>query len=60
MVAGLIAAFRRDRPLEEVARLSIAFAVAKLGQFGPNLPDADAVRALAAQVALTDLAPTDL
>ncbi|MGF7174057.1 1-phosphofructokinase [Azospirillum doebereinerae] len=60
MVAGLIAAFRRDCPLEEVARLSIAFAVAKLGQFGPNLPEADTVRALAAQVTLTDLAPTDL
>ncbi|SMH62731.1 1-phosphofructokinase [Azospirillum agricola] len=55
MVAGLIAGFAAGSPLEEVARLSIAFAVGKLGQFGPNLPDKATVRALAAQVELTDL-----
>lgn len=55
MVAGLIAAFQADGPLEEVARLSIAFAVGKLGRFGPNLPDAATVRALAAQVELTEI-----
>lgn len=55
MVAGLIAAFRADAPLDEVARLSIAFAVGKLGRFGPNLPDKATVRALAADVDLTEL-----
>lgn len=55
MVAGLIAAFRDGVPLEGVARLSVAFAVAKLGCFGPNLPGADAVRALASQVRVTKL-----
>jgi 1-phosphofructokinase len=53
MVAGLIAAFQMDGGLEDVARLSVAFAAAKLGCFGPNLPDAATVRSLAAQVALT-------
>ncbi|UKJ77602.1 1-phosphofructokinase [Azospirillum brasilense] len=55
MVAGLIAAFGADAPLEGVARLSVAFATAKLGCFGPNLPGADAVRALAGQVELSTL-----
>jgi 1-phosphofructokinase len=55
MVAGLIAAFQQDGGLEDVARLSVAFAAAKLGCFGPNLPDPATVRALAAQVTLTGL-----
>ncbi|KAA1056747.1 1-phosphofructokinase [Azospirillum argentinense] len=55
MVAGLIAAFGADLPLDGVARLSVAFATAKLGCFGPNLPGADAVRALAGQVELSTL-----
>ncbi|AIB16122.1 1-phosphofructokinase (plasmid) [Azospirillum argentinense] len=55
MVAGLIAAFGADAPLEGIARLSVAFATAKLGCFGPNLPGADAVRALAGQVELSTL-----
>ncbi|AWU96298.1 1-phosphofructokinase [Azospirillum ramasamyi] len=53
MVAGLIAAFQMNGELEDVARLSVAFAAAKLGCFGPNLPDTATVRSLAAQVALT-------
>ncbi|MDR6774348.1 1-phosphofructokinase [Azospirillum sp. BE72] len=53
MVAGLIAAFQMNGGLEDVARLSVAFAAAKLGCFGPNLPDPATVRSLAAQVALT-------
>ncbi|MBP2299382.1 1-phosphofructokinase [Azospirillum picis] len=58
MVAGLIAGFQaggldREGGLETVARLSVAFAAAKLGCFGPNLPDAAAVRSLAEQVVLT-------
>lgn len=55
MVAGLIAAFQQDGGLEDVARLSVAFAGAKLGCFGPNLPDPATVRALAAQVTLSRL-----
>ncbi|MGA1855984.1 1-phosphofructokinase [Azospirillum sp. 11R-A] len=55
MVAGLIAAFQQDGGLEDVARLSVAFAAAKLGCFGPNLPDPATVRSLAAQVALTPI-----
>ncbi|NUB17573.1 1-phosphofructokinase, partial [Azospirillum brasilense] len=55
MVAGLIAAFGADAPLEGVARLSVAFATAKLGCFGPNLPAADTVRALAGQVEISTL-----
>lgn len=55
MVAGLIAAFGADLPLEGVARLSVAFATAKLGCFGPNLPGADAVRTLAGQVEISTL-----
>ncbi|MBP2305398.1 1-phosphofructokinase [Azospirillum melinis] len=55
MVAGLIAAFQQDCGLEDVARLSVAFAAAKLGCFGPNLPDPATVRSLVAQVALTPI-----
>ncbi|PWC89391.1 1-phosphofructokinase [Azospirillum sp. TSH100] len=55
MVAGLIAAFQQDGGLEDVARLSVAFAAAKLGCFGPNLPDPAMVRSLASQVVLTRL-----
>jgi len=53
MVAGLIAAFQQEGGLEDVARLSVAFAAAKLGCFGPNLPDPATVQALAAQVTLS-------
>ncbi|BAI75555.1 1-phosphofructokinase (plasmid) [Azospirillum sp. B510] len=52
MVAGLIAAFQQGGDLDEVARLSVAFAAAKLGCFGPNLPDPAIVRSLAAEVVL--------
>ena len=55
MVAGLIAAFQQEGGLEDVARLAVAFAAAKLGCFGPNLPDPATVRALAAQVTLSRL-----
>ncbi|PWC32978.1 1-phosphofructokinase [Azospirillum sp. TSO35-2] len=53
MVAGLIAAFQEDGDPETLARLSVAFAAAKLRRFGPNLPDPATVRALAAKVELT-------
>ncbi|MBK1624085.1 1-phosphofructokinase [Afifella marina] len=55
MVAGLVAAFRDDAPLEDVARLSIAFAAAKLGRIGPHLPDAEEVQRLARAVVVTEL-----
>ncbi|MCW2242901.1 1-phosphofructokinase [Azospirillum canadense] len=55
MVAGLIAAFRDGLSTEGVARRAVAFATAKLGCFGPNLPGADAVRSLATQVQVTTL-----
>ena len=48
MVAGLTAALLADADLETTARLATAFAAAKLGLPGPNLPDRARVNALAA------------
>lgn len=53
MVAGLIAGLRAGASPEGIARLSVAFAAAKLGRFGPNLPAPDEVRSLAAQASVT-------
>lgn len=47
MVAGIAAALIEGGDLERIARLSTAFAVAKLGQAGPHLPDVGQVKALA-------------
>lgn len=47
MVAGIAAALAEGASLERIARLSTAFAVAKLGMAGPNLPALANVRALA-------------
>jgi 1-phosphofructokinase len=55
MVAGLVAAFQANASLDEAARLSVACAAAKLGRFGPHLPDLETLGALAAQVDLTVL-----
>lgn len=55
MVAGLVAGFQAGATLEEVSRLSVAFATAKLERLGPHLPDVETVRSLAAQVELTVL-----
>jgi 1-phosphofructokinase len=50
MVSGIVAALIGGVALEDVARLSTAFAVAKLGQKGPNLPSRGAVEASARDV----------
>ncbi len=55
MVAGIVAALRENVTLDRVARLGTAFAAAKLGRPGPNLPARAEVEALAAKVAITSL-----
>lgn len=52
MVAGIVAALAADAALADVARLGVAFAAAKLGGIGANLPSVEAVRELAAAVEL--------
>lgn len=52
MVAGIAAALAEGADLERIARLSTAFAVAKLGMVGPNLPELAMVQALAREVAI--------
>lgn len=52
MVAGLAAALADGMPLEALARLATGFAVGKLGMTGPNLPELNAVRALAQEVSI--------
>ena len=52
MVAGLVAGLAADAPLDEIARLGVAFAAAKLGGVGPNLPSPSVVRDLAAAAEL--------
>ena len=52
MVAGLVAALSDAVGLEEIARLSTAFAVGKLGLAGPNLPDRETILALMEQVTI--------
>jgi len=55
MVAGIIAALQDGAALEGIARLATAFAVAKLGQAGPNLPGREIVNKLTEQVKIIDL-----
>jgi 1-phosphofructokinase len=50
MMAGIAAAFAEGADLERIARLSSAFALAKLGQEGPNLPSREIVEKLARSV----------
>ncbi len=50
MVAGIVAAALEGANLARTARLATAFAVAKLGETGANLPSPAAVNALAASV----------
>lgn len=57
MVAGIVAALGEGADLERTARLATAFAVAKLGMAGPNLPDLPTVHALAEEVSVTPLMP---
>ncbi|WP_343528594.1 1-phosphofructokinase [Sphingomonas sp.] len=58
MVAGLVAAFAEGAGLERIARLSTAFAVAKLGRVGPHLPDVATIDSLAGQVNIRPAAIT--
>jgi 1-phosphofructokinase len=55
MVAGLAAGLIEGAGLERIARLSTAFAVAKLGRPGPHLPNATTVHALSEDVTITRL-----
>jgi 1-phosphofructokinase len=50
MVAGVIAALAEGADLKTIARYATAFAVAKLGEAGPNLPARKIVEALCARV----------
>jgi 1-phosphofructokinase len=50
LVAGVVAAVREKADPEQVARLSLAFATAKLTQHGPNLPDRHAILARAEDI----------
>lgn len=59
MVAGIAAALIEGGDLERIARLSTAFAVAKLGQAGPHLPDVGQVKALADKVDITAVEQSD-
>ena len=53
MVAGIAAALAEGAGLERIARLTTAFAVAKLGRIGPHLPERATVDGLAAEVTIT-------
>jgi 1-phosphofructokinase len=55
MVAGLAAAILDNADLERIARLSTAFAVAKLGRPGPHLPNVTTVHALSEDVTITTI-----
>lgn len=55
MVAGLVAALISDAALDDIARLATAFAAAKLGCIGANLPARERVLALAAGARLDKL-----
>jgi len=55
MVAGIIAAIAAAADIETIARLGTAFAVAKLGEAGPNLPQRMAVKSLSKQVNITKI-----
>lgn len=52
MVAGIVAGLAANAPLDDIARLGVAFAAAKLGGVGPNLPSPSVVRDLAAAAVL--------
>jgi 1-phosphofructokinase len=55
MVAGIVAALAEGADFEAAARLATAFAVAKLGQAGPNLPAREVILRLAGQVQITKM-----
>lgn len=53
LVAGLVSAWRAGLDAEGIARRAVAFAVAKLGQIGPHLPEVEVVLGLARDVKVT-------
>jgi 1-phosphofructokinase len=55
MVAGIVAAVHGQASLEDIARLATAFAVAKLGLPGPNLPSRAEIEARSAKVQIATL-----
>jgi 1-phosphofructokinase len=55
MVAGIIAACAEYADIATTARLATAFAVAKLGEAGPNLPPRAVVESLSQQVNITEI-----
>lgn len=55
MVAGIATALQENAPLERIARLSIAFAVAKLGSIAPSLPDKKIIESLAENVVIEQI-----
>lgn len=55
MVAGIATALRENAPLERIARLSTAFAVAKLGSIAPSLPDKKIIELLAENVVIEQI-----
>jgi len=59
MVAGIAAALAQGGGLEQIARLSTAFAVGKLGRAGPNLPSRETVEALAEAVLIETIPALD-
>ncbi|WP_370674360.1 1-phosphofructokinase [Pleomorphomonas sp. PLEO] len=56
MVAGIASSVADNLGLEALARRAVAFATAKLGRIGPNLPSPDDVRQLARRVDVAVLA----
>lgn len=55
MVAGIATALRENASLERIARLSTAFAVAKLGSIAPSLPNKDTIESLAENVVIEQI-----
>jgi 1-phosphofructokinase len=60
MVAGIIAALCEGAALEGIAALATAFAFAKLGQPGPNLPARGIVEDLRPNVQITNMGSTNV
>lgn len=60
MVAGIVSALVEGAGLEAIARRATAFAAAKLGRAGPNLPAITTVHALADATTITMMAPSEM
>ncbi|BBH52374.1 1-phosphofructokinase [Fluviispira sanaruensis] len=53
LVAGLIAGFHGNLQFEQIAKLAVAFSVAKLGHIGPHLPNINEVKKYVEKVKVT-------